>query len=110
MCEIKGKKYNYLGLKELNELNTNLYINNKKYKCKKYHKFKEKGEYIIKLNLNILLKDCKYMFSYCKNIINLDLSSFINKNVTDMCGMFANCNNLNNLDLSSFDTKKIVII
>ena len=48
-----------------------------------------------------------FMFYECKNLNNLDLSSFNTKNVTDMSHMFYYCNNLNNLDLSSFDTKNV---
>ena len=66
IIEINGENKNCLGLKELNELNTNIYINNKKYKYKKSHKFKKKGEYIIEIDLNILLKDCNYNI-YRKN-------------------------------------------
>ena len=40
-------------LKELNELNTELYINDKKYKYKKYFNPDKEGIYIIKLKNNI---------------------------------------------------------
>ena len=82
-----------LGLKELNEFNTHIYINNKKYKYKTNHKFRKKGEYIIKLKIKALLKDCNFMFSGCKNIIDLDLSSFDTKNVINMEYMFLGCSN-----------------
>ena len=47
------------------------------------------------------------MFSCCKNLKFLDLSSFDTKNVTNMNDMFSNCSNLINLDLSSFDLQNV---
>lgn len=47
------------------------------------------------------------MFSYCEDLIALDLSSFDTSNVTDMSGMFDNCSRLTNLDLSHFNTAKV---
>ena len=46
------------GLKELNEENTELYIDDEKYKYKKCHKF-SKGIHKIILKLKIKIKDCK---------------------------------------------------
>ena len=129
-------KHFHDGLKELNDKNTELYINNIKYKCKKYFIPKEEGEYKIKLKFNINLTDCSYMFADCNNILqinfvafnskyirtlhkmfyncnyieSLNLSSFDTKNVTDMSYMFGFCGNLLNLDLSSFDTKNVTNI
>jgi len=126
-------KHSHIGLKELNEENTELYINNIKNEYKKYLIPKKEGEYKIKLKFNTNLTDCSYMFADCNNILqinficfntkyvttmyrmfsdcynlnNLDLSSFNTKNVTNMSQMFSDCNNLNNLDLSSFDTKTV---
>ena len=115
----------------LNKLNTELFINDKKYDYKKYFKPEKEGKYNIKLLIfNINLTDCSYMFAECQNIISinffpfntryainmkymfneckslrtLDLSSFDTKNVTDMIHMFCNCKNLDILDLSSFNT------
>ena len=53
--------YNYIkhyhdNLKELNESNTELYINDKKYKYKKYFNFDKEGIYIIKIKYNINIK------------------------------------------------------
>ena len=52
----------------------------------------------------------KAMFAYCNNLINLNLSSFNTKNVTDMSAMFQGCNKLNNLDLYSFNTNIVTKI
>jgi len=41
----------------------------------------------------------------CNKFINIDLSSFFIKYLTNINVMFYNYNNLVNIDLSSFDTK-----
>ena len=61
------KKFNDY-LKELNEDNTELYINGNKRKYEKYFIPEKEGEYIIELRFNINLTDCSYMFSGCENI------------------------------------------
>ena len=49
----------------------------------------------------------KGMFYGCKNLTNLDLSSFNTSNLVNMRSMFTNCTNLVTIDLSSFDTSKV---
>ena len=52
--------------------------------------------------------DLSYMFSGCKNLCSLDLSSFNTDNVTNMSHMFYDCYEfLHSLDLSSFNTKNV---
>ncbi len=48
-----------------------------------------------------------YMFTSCRNLTSLDLSSFDTSNVTDMSFMFPSCSSLTSLDLSSFDTSNV---
>jgi len=108
---------NHDNLKELNELNSEIFINNKKYKYTKCFKPEKEGLYEIKIKFNINIKDCSYMFCDCYNLTYVDLSSFDTKNVTDMSFMFGcitelgqllgGCFNLTNLDLSSFDTRNV---
>ena len=129
--DIKHQQHD--NLQELNEFNTELYIDNEKVKYKKYFIPKKEGEYKITLKFNVFLTNCSYMFAGCKNITKINFNSFNTKyitnmkymfyfcedikninlfyfnteNVTDMSYMFCNCYNLNNLDLSSFDTKNV---
>ena len=102
-------KHYHDNLKELNESNTELYINDIKYKYKKYFKPDKEGIYIIKLKINTYIKDCSFMFCGCYNIINIDLSSFQDtKNVNNMSYMFAYCYELESLpDISQWDTKNV---
>ena len=104
--EIKEEHHHDL-LKELNESNVELYINNKKEKYRKYFIPDKEGIYVIKLKFNFLLTDCSCMFYNCGNIINLDLSSFNTQNVQNMSYMFYECKNIMNLDLSSFNTQNV---
>ena len=48
------------------------------------------------------------MFSYCKNLSELNLSSFNTNNVTNMSYMFYYCENLSELNLSSFNTNNVI--
>ena len=94
-------------LPELNEYNTELFINEKKYKYKKFFKFSEKGIYNIKIKLNIKINDFSHMFEGCQNITNIDLSFLDTQNVTNMSYMFSYCYDLKNLNLSFFETKNV---
>ena len=94
-------------LKELDESNVELYINNKICSYKKYFIPDKEGYYQILLKFNIFLKDCSFMFYNCKNIINIDFSSFITRNTIDMRSMFGCCSQLKNIDLSSFNTENV---
>ena len=63
-----NKKDTHDHLKELNENNTELYVNGNKRKYEKYFIPEKEGEYIIDLRFNINLTDCSYMFLGCDNI------------------------------------------
>ena len=107
-CNYDNGYHPYDNLKELSELNTELFINNKKYKYKKSFKPEKEGLYDINIIFNNKIKDCSYMFYECSNITNIDLSCFDTKNVTNMSYMFFNCSNLKNIDLSSFNTENVI--
>ncbi len=94
-------------LKELNENNVNLYIDDKKYNYQKYFIFNKEGEHYIKLELQTKIKDCSFMFFGCKNIISIDLSSFDSSETTNMSGMFSCCHNLTSLNISNLNTEKV---
>lgn len=51
--------------------------------------------------------DASDIFSGCKNMISVNLSSFDTGSVTNMSGMFAGCSSLVNVDVSGFDTSKV---
>ena len=102
------KKYNHDHLKELNEYNTELYINGNKRKYEKYFIPEKEGEYIIELRFNINLTDCSYMFSGCENIKYINFSNFSTNNVKKMRYMLSDCNSLNSLpDISKWNTNNV---
>ena len=104
--KIEGKSISlkHDNLKELDESNVELFIDNIKLKFKKYFNPQKERLYKIKLRFKTKIKNCSFMFCDCKNILDLDLSSFDTKNATNMSYMFYNCKNLTNLNLSSFVT------
>ena len=51
--------------------------------------------------------DMAYMFSFCQNLTQLDVSGFDTSKVTDMRYMFSNCENLTQLDVSKFVTSQV---
>ena len=94
-------------LKELNESNVILFINDFKLKYKKYFKPEKEGIYYIKLKFKNIIKDCSYMFYKSYKLKNVDLAYFNSQNVTNMRYMFCDCNNLENINLSDLNTEKV---
>jgi len=129
--KVMNNNYN---LKQLNDSNIELYINEKKFKYNNYFVPEKEGFYNIRLEFKIAIKDCSFMFCKCKNLVSIDLFDFdtsevVNMsymfyfctnlrglnlsncntdNVVNMNNMFCNCNNLINLDLSSFNTSNVL--
>ena len=48
-----------------------------------------------------------WMFAYCINLKELDVSHFNTSKATDMGGMFCDCSSLTTLDVSNFNTSKV---
>ena len=94
-------------LKELNDTNVELYINNKKQKYQKYFIPEKEGNYNFLLRFDFVPKNCSFMFYNCKKMIDIDISSFNTFNVTDMRSMFSYCTNLENIDLSLFNIENV---
>ena len=95
-------------LKELNRLNTKLFINKKECIYSKYFIPYKEGIYEIKLLIYINMQNCSYMFYNCQNIISINISNFNTSNVTDMQKMFFNCSNLTTLsDISKWNTDNV---
>ena len=65
-------------LKEMNEFNTLLYVNDKKIKFENYYYGEKPGICVIKIIFNFIIKDCSYMFNamFCcnSNFIDFDFS------------------------------------
>ena len=82
---------------ELNELNTELYINDKKQEYKRYFVPEKEGDFKIKLKFNENITDSSYMFADCENIININFKRFNTKYIKNMKYMFYNCKRLKNI-------------
>lgn len=55
----------------------------------------------------LLNRNSQNVFSYFKNLNNIDYTGFITDSVTNMSGMFAQNQSLTNLNLTSFNTAKV---
>ena len=89
--EDKEDDYKYENEKDIKD-NCEIKINNKIIPFNYYHKFNEKGKYIIQyiFKKNIINISC--IFCGCISLSNLDLSNFNNQNVTNMSNMFMELN------------------
>ena len=103
----KWEEHNHDFLKELNDSNTEIYINNLKYKYDKKFQPDKEGTYFISIKFKSKVTDCCCMFFGCENITHIDLSSFDSSNVINMECMFFSCNKVKNIDLSNLDTKNV---
>ena len=97
----------YNNLKEINNLNTDLFINDIKKDFSKYFYPEKEGIYKIKIVFHFYIRNCSYMFCNCSNIKSIDLSSLDSKNITNMGYMFYKCYNLENIDIGSFNTTNV---
>ena len=100
----QGFKHFHDGLREINQTNAELIINNVKYPFQKFLNLKEEGTYNIILNLKIALTDCTNMFHGSKYLTKIDFSSFETKYINSMHGMFWGCENLKSINLSELVT------
>ena len=108
-CKCKSlhkKDYNHKLIIEIIE-NSVIIINDIKYESKEYFVPKTVGIYHIKIFIKNNIQDCSFLFTFCRNIIDIDLSSFDTKNVINMRSMFEHCKSLKSIHLSSFDTKNV---
>lgn len=118
---------------ELNNLNTEMFINYHKCEFTPVLSFSQPGKYTITYqfsefleSLNSMFYSCEdisevhfinvktdkvtdmsNMFCECKNLLVVDLGDINTENVKDMSGMFHDCVNLVNLDISAFNTKNV---
>ena len=98
----------HTNIDNLNDTNTELYINGQKTKFTKFIPSSyPANEYKIKIVFKNRMNDCSYMFRGCPNIIKLDLSSFDTSNVVDMKHMFSICCLLKEINLSNLKTEQV---
>ena len=91
---------------EMDETNTELYIDEIKHNFRNYFIPYKEGIYQIRLKIHCLLKDCSFLFYNCIYIVTIDLSLINTEKVTNMAHMFDNCK-MNNLCLTSFNTENV---
>ena len=94
-------------LKDLNQLNTKLYINDKEEKYEKFFIPKKEDIYKIQLKFKTIFENSSYMFAGCDNLLKINFISFNSKYIKNMKYMFYNCKNLKNINLFSFNTENV---
>ena len=94
-------------IKELNDKNTELYINDMKEKYKTYIKTEKIGINKVTLKFNYNLGNIKNMFEKCEKIIDINFVYFNFRNVINMHGLFYGCKNLKNIKFFNIDTKNV---
>ena len=65
-------------------------------------------------NVELIWKDnienCRYMFTGCNNITEINLANFDTSQVKNMEYMFSRCSSLTSIDLTNFNTSKVTIM
>ncbi len=102
----EGEKENK-DINNLNDTNTEIFIDDKKIKFSKYFTPERKGDYKITIKFKNKMKDCSYLFRGCGNIISVDLSSFDSSEVIDMVQMFSICYQLKEVNLNNLNISKV---
>jgi len=95
-------------LEDIDKNDIDIFINGIKSDYKNSFEANKKGIYCIKIIFKKNIKNCREMFKECMNIIEIDLSCFDTKTVTDMNMMFCRCDNLKEIDLSNFNTENVI--
>ena len=103
---LSNKKDNKNNQNQINEKNTEIFINGEATNFSNFFYPKVIENEII-LKFKTPLKDCSYMFYNCNNIYQIDLSQFNTSNVKNMESMFAFCTDLICVDLSFLDMNNI---
>ena len=110
---IENDRYREEGEKEnkdinnLNDTNTEIFIDDEKIKFSKYFTPTKTGDYKITIKFKNKMKDCSYLFRGCGNIISIDLSSFDSSEVIDMVQMFSICYQLKEVNLNNLNISKV---
>ena len=73
-----------------------------------YKYFFNQTDNIVELEWYDNITDCKYMFIYCYNITEINMSNFNTSQVITMYSMFTHCSSLTSLDLSNLDTSRVI--
>ena len=86
-----------------------LYIDNKKIDFNFNYVFNKIGKYNIKISFkkDKIIKNIRWMFKHCKQLISLDFSKFNSNNLNDINSLFYECTSLSSIQFLNFNTIKI---
>ena len=72
------------------------------------YQFPNLGKYEVKIIFNKTLTSMPKLFENCNNLVSVDFSeTFVTSHVLDMEHLFSNCKNLEHLNISSFNTSLV---
>ena len=94
----------------INEKNIEIYVKDEKIKFNYKYESDEIGLIKIKFKFTKLLTSSAFMFSGCRSLESIDLSSFNTDNITDMSYMFSSCYLSEPINFFSINFKKCDII
>ena len=97
---IMGELYNEEDIKKCE-----IRINNEIIPFNYFYKFPNNGVYLIEYTFNNILTKTSFMFSECKSLMNIDLSYFNTKKVTNMDSMFYGCKSLHEENIITDDIR-----
>ena len=91
----------------INEMNLEMYVNNKKINFTYDYKSNELKKINVRYKFDKLLTSTYQMFSLCSSLESIDLSNIGLSNVTDMSEMFSGCYSLKSIDLTDIDLSNV---
>ena len=93
-----------------NDKNIELFIDNEKVNFIHNYSRKSPDQKLInvKIKFKKLIQNTSFMFSGCRDLISIDLSSFNTCKVNNMSYMFNECRKLKNANFNFFNTSKVV--
>ena len=91
----------------INEMNIEIYVDDKQIPFNYKYKSNEKGDIQVKFKFNKLLTSVGWMFKKCNSLKSIDLSSFNANSLNNMIFMFDECYSLESVNLSSFNTTNV---
>ena len=88
--------------------NCEISIDNKPISFNYFHKFDNKGKYLIKYFFKNNPNNLLFMFAECNSLIFIDFHAFDTKTVNEIGCLFYECTSLKSIDLTNFRTQNVI--
>ena len=90
------------------EENCEFLIGNNKIEFQTKYKYEANNQFDFKINCKSPLENINYLFTNCRNLIEINLSHFNSSKVTKAISVFYQCISLNKIDLSNFNCNNLI--